>query len=152
MRTGINRVYCDSCVFIAYFNAEPGRIEVLETLFAAIKADDDRILTTSVITLAEVAKVAAERAGGKMDKTTETKLDGFWNDGDLIEFASVTKQTALLARKFIRDATERGYSLKTPDAIHLATANSLGLKTFLTYDDLARFSSLCNLSIVGPAI
>jgi predicted nucleic acid-binding protein len=152
MQIGINYIYCDSCVFIAYFNAEAGRVEILDELFAQIKPDNQRKLLTSVLTIAEEARVATEKLGSNMNQATEARFDAFWSDNSLIEFLDVNEATSRNARTLMRMASRNGHVLKTPDSLHLASAVMAQVPEFYTYDDFRRFQVLVPFVILEPKI
>ena len=53
----------------------------------------------------------------------------------------------------MRQAMTQGWSLKPADAIHLASAQSLGIEEFYTYDDkLPRYGTMIGCKICEPYI
>lgn len=150
MTTGTSVIYCDSNIFIAYFNAEVGRVDNITQLFDTVASTDKEILATSVLTITEVARFASEKLTGTMLDESEKKLDQFWQNTDLIRTVDVSLAIARQARGLIRSAAKLNYSLKTPDALHLATAQEIGADRFLTYDALGRYESLTRFKITTP--
>ena len=148
----ISYIYCDSCVFLAYFNAEINRIDVLESLFAHIKQDKNRKFITSVLTIAEVAHTYQEKSKRVLKVRLENMLDAFWADEGLLEIADMSEIVARQARGLLRLAIHDGYGLKPPDAIHLATAQLIKVEKFITYDDLGRYARWVGYPIVSPTI
>jgi predicted nucleic acid-binding protein len=148
----ISYIYCDSCVFLAYFNAEINRIDVLETIFAQVKQDKNKKFITSVLTIAEVAHTYQEKNKRMLKAGLENMLDSFWSDEDLLEIADMSEIVARQARTLLRLAIGEGYGLKPPDAIHLATASLVNAEKFITYDDLGRYARWVEYPILSPEI
>lgn len=151
----IDYVYCDSCVFLAYFKREEGRIHTLEQLFDEIQNNPAKKILTSVFSITEVAHVAEQNASKKkvIEPSGVEALDNFWRDGSLIEFVEFHEPMAFVARDFIRNAKLMGYSLKPPDAVHLASASYAGVLEFFTYDDkLFKLSDMVGCSIKQPYV
>lgn len=148
-----NYIYCDSCVFLAYFKAEAGRIRTLEQLFEEIQNDPERKLLTSVISITEVSHIAEEKNRQALIAGWEDKLDEFWSDNSLLDFIEFHEPMARKARDLIRRAITLGYSLKPADAIHLASAKYAGVVELFTYDDkLFRFSTSLGFDIKEPYV
>lgn len=149
-------IYCDSCVFIAYFNNEPGRVEILEQFFEEIQQSKDRMIVTSAFSIAEVAYVQNEHRNpgqkSRLRQDTEERLDQFWGDQSLIEFVDFQELLARNARTLMRRSSTRGYNLRAPDALHLVSAQFVGAAEFLTYDDLGKHAELTGLKILEPHI
>ncbi|MCL4253389.1 MAG: type II toxin-antitoxin system VapC family toxin [Anaerolineae bacterium] len=146
----INYIYCDSCVFLAYLNAEVGRVAILDKLFENIKHDSTSKLITSTLTIAEVTHTQSEKNKRTLKIDLEKRLDKFWSDENLREVVDVNEIIVREARRLIRLAIQEGYSLKPPDAIHLATAQLLKVTKFITYDDLSRYARWVTYTIQEP--
>jgi predicted nucleic acid-binding protein len=146
----IDYIYCDSCVFLAYFNGEIGRVDVLESLFTQIKQDKTKKLITSVLTIAEVTHTSREKKTQKLQIGIENRLDAFWADDDLLELTEVNEWIAREARRLLRLAITEGFGLKPPDAIHLATAQLVKAEKLITYDDLGRYARWVGYPIAKP--
>lgn len=148
-----NYIYCDSCVFLAYFKAEPQRIDTIEQLFQEVQSSPDRKLLTSVLTITEVSHVAEERSHQSLIGGWEDALDEFWADSSLLEFIEFHEPMARKARQLIRQAITLGYTLKPADAIHLASATYAGVSEYFTYDNrLTKFSAMTGLDIKEPYV
>lgn len=151
-------IYCDSCVFIAYFNKEPGRVEILDQLFEEIQQDKNKTIITSAFTITEVAYIEHEKPKSgtnqksRLKADTEERLDQFWGDHSLIEMVDFQEVLARDARKLMRQASTLGYSLRAPDALHLVSAQFVGAIEFLTYDDLEKYAELTHLRILEPYV
>lgn len=149
----INYVYGDSNIFIHYFNNQPDYIATLEQLFDEISKDRDRKIITSAFSIIEVAHVANEKINSKLLPDIEKKLDEFWMDDSLIEFIDFHEKLARDARTLMRQALQDGYTLKGPDALHLASAQSIGVSEFLTYDTgLFKYAAMTGFKIREPYI
>lgn len=152
MAKALDIVYVDSSVFLAYFNNEPQRGEIIDQYFDEARAESRRLIT-STIAITEVAKVANEKAGTTPSQAVEAQFDSLWQDASLIEFVEVSEPIARNARTLMRSAVPQKWSLKPPDAIHLASAMMVGVKLFLTYDDgLTKYTALTGLSIQVPSV
>lgn len=150
----IRHVYCDSCVFLAYFNAEPGRVETLDQLFGEIEQDNTRKLVTSAFSIIEVSHIAIEKQRYRLQPDVEAKLDAFWANTSLLEIVDFHERLARSARNLMRQATQMKYSLKPGDALHLVSAQSVGVEEFFTYDDdmLGRFEKILGFKVCQPYV
>lgn len=145
--------YCDANVFLAYFNAEPGRIAVLDQLFEEIQRDNQRKIVTSVVSITEVSHVATEKSRNRLDDSVLEALDSFWGDSTLVAFADFSELIARQARDLIRQAISLKYALRTNDAIHLVSAQYVGVSECFTYDQkLHKFASIMGYDIVEPYV
>lgn len=146
--------YWDSDVFTAYLSREPARIATLESIVDDVEnSDDKKKIVTSEIAKVEVAFAAYERTTRKLDAEYEQQLDDLWADDAVIELVEFHDQIAKLARTFIRQSIEMGVKvLKPNDAIHLATAQWIGVYEFHTYNlsDFGRVASLVKFKICEP--
>lgn len=150
-----NYIYCDSCVFLAYFNEEAGRVEVLDQLFEDIRANPSLKLVTSVITITEVAFAANERTqtgNFRLRPDAVGRMEALWNDDLLVRFIEVHQAIARDARDLMRWGVGKGLRLRTADAIHLASARNAGVGEFFTYDNLKSYAPVVGYSIVGPYV
>jgi predicted nucleic acid-binding protein len=69
----------------------------------------------------------------------------------VIAFIELHDAIAILARNLMRQALTQGWSLKPPDAIHLASAQWLGVEELHTYDDkLPRYGTMIGCKICEP--
>lgn len=149
----ISYIYCDANVFLAYFNAEENRVQTVDQLFEDIQKDAQKKVVTSVLSITEVSHIAVERTQNKAAQDILNAIDSFWGDMSLIEFIDFNELIARKARELIRHAINLGFSLRTNDAIHLVSAQSIGISEFLTYDKrLEKFSQITNYAIKEPYV
>lgn len=146
-------IYCDSNVFLSYFNQEADRIGILERLFEEVQKDPQRKLITSTLSITEVAYIAAERMQHQPDSSISDAIDAFWGDSSLIEFVEFSEMVARQARHLIRSALSKSYQLTTIDAIHLSSAKFVGVLECFTYDKkLFKFADIQGYRITEPYV
>ena len=135
-------VYWDANVPLAYINGEKDRLPHIQGLL--LESGTKIQLVTSILSVAEVAWAKIEQDGKLLDLDTESKINKLWEVGSPIEVVEFYELIAEDAKRLIRTGIPRGWSLKPPDAIHLATADRLKVSEFHTYDDqkLEKFSEL----------
>ena len=131
-------VYWDSCLFLAYVNEEPNRVEVVSTLLESSAAGELTIYTSD-LSRVEVSFSVNEREQGSLNPEVEAQIASLW-DGEVADMVEFNVGIAELASTLIRESVARGRSLKPYDATHLATAqwlrnNAVGIDQFHTYDD-----------------
>lgn len=150
----VRYTYCDSCVFLAYFNGETNRVDTLDQLFDEVTSETSQKLVTSAFSIIEVAHLASEKRRGKLDPIVEQTLDNFWQNSALLEMVDFHELLARNARQLMRQALDMGYSLKGPDALHLVSAQAVGATEFFTYDDklLERYSDIIGATVCQPYV
>lgn len=149
----IRYTYCDANVFLAYFNAEPSRIVVLDQLFEEIQRDSERKIVTSVLSITEVSYVVQERQRRQLDEAVHEKFEQFWGDTSLVEFVDFSTVLARQARDLIRQVIAMNRVLPPNDAIHLVSARFVGVSQCFTYDEkLHSFSDIMGYEILNPYI
>ena len=117
------RVYVDSNILIYYVEGVPHLKQAAESIFDAYLAEG-AVLATSEITIGECLRGVSESDGRLADDYRDLLA------GDaLLHLVPVT-------RRIIERAAAIGaeFRLKLVDAIHVATAEMLGCRTFLTND------------------
>lgn len=127
-------IYADSCVFTAYFNDEPGRASVCDSVFSEIVKSSTHRLVTSVHSLVEVAYLQAERKNRQLQPKALEKIDLLWANSALLEIVEYSEHIARQARELMRLGIASNRSLKPSDAIHLATAKFVNAERLFTYD------------------
>ena len=147
-------LYWDSCLFLAYVNEEPERVQVVSDVLEESAVDTVKIFTSD-ISRVEVAFSITERDAQVLDPYTETQIDGLWDD-NIVTMVDFHVGIAMLARSLARQAVLKGWSMKPYDAIHLATAqwlseNGIHIDGFHTFDDkLKKFSAIMGFNICAP--
>ncbi len=119
-------VYCDSCFFLAYFKEEEGRVDTVAQCFEEVKRNQNRKMVTSMISVTEVAHVAAGKSKTDKEQDVLMVLDDLWGNSSLVEVVEFNFSLARRARGLVRGF--RG--LKPADAIHLATAQLMSVPEF----------------------
>ena len=150
MPTDAACVYWDACVVLSYINADSERLSVLEELLAEARRGEARIVT-STLSVVEVAFAAEEQRQQAPDPATESQIDALWTPGSVIILAELHLGIARRARALMREAMARGWSLKPPEAIHLATTLQHSADRFHSYDDrLSEYADISGLIIAEP--
>jgi hypothetical protein len=68
-------IYWDSCVFLSYINADPGRIDTLDSILDDThKSNGQSKIVTSILTKIEVAGSATEYTSQVLSAGVEQKL------------------------------------------------------------------------------
>ena len=145
-------IYCDANVLLAYVGNEVGRVDVVETLLD--EAGHNRIeIITSVLSIAEVAYGAEEKAAGLTDDGVR-RIEKLWVPSSPITLVDVSSATARGARMLIRHARQQGLSLRSVDALHLASAMQFGATTIFTYETqkLASWALITGLVVTEPTV
>jgi predicted nucleic acid-binding protein len=100
------KIYWDACVPLSYINA-------------SLRSHSPK----------------SEQKQIKLDSAQEERIAKLWRIGSPIQVVEFYELIAQKARNLMRSAIPEGWSLKTGDAIHLATADHLKVTEFHTYDD-----------------
>jgi predicted nucleic acid-binding protein len=133
-RLSDQRVYLDTNIFIYAFEAVPRYQRQLKSL-AALLDDEKCAIVSSEFTLSEILTKPFQ---DNMLEAVAKYRDML--EGSTVHLAPVTR--AIL----IRSAMLRGQlRLKTPDAIHVATAIDAGCTAFLTNDSAIRLPNSLDL-------
>ncbi len=128
------RTYWDACVLLSYINGITDRLPVIEELLRQSRAEEV-VLITSVLSQTEVAFAAFEKQQGTLDVEVEEQIAALWAPGSPVVSVEFYELIADRARGLMRQAITQGWgSLKPADAIHLATAQQIGVSEFHTYD------------------
>ena len=113
-------------------------------------------LYTSALSSVEVAFSASEQKQMVLDEATEQKIDSLWTGPGAVELVEYHDAVGKMARSLIRHAITMGWSIKPPDAIHLATAQWLSIvgltvDEFHTYDNsLVKYGPIVGFGVMEP--
>ena len=129
----IPRYYWDSCVFLSYVEATPGRVGDIESLLEDAEAGRCDIYT-SVLSVSEVAFVEAEKLTRTLDPAIEASIDALWTLPSPVKVVEVFRPIVDEARRLVRASMQQSLRLKPMDALHLATAHRLNVDVVHTYD------------------
>jgi len=145
-------IYWDACVFLSYLNGNPDRLPTIDALLEEAKRDGSKKIVTSILSVVEVAYAAAEKASQVLDPQAEGAIDALWEDISTVEIVELHERIARRARELVRQAMAQGWSLKVPDAIHLATAQWVRAHQFHTYDEqlTLKRAAECSAAIECP--
>ncbi len=128
------RLYWDACVFLSYINELPDRLRDIEALLEQAQRGEIQIVT-SVVSVAEVAFAASEQQAHALDDKQEERIARLWALGSPVQLVDVHMLVAEKARLIQRSGVPEGWTgLRSPDAIHLATAQHEDVTEVNTYD------------------
>jgi predicted nucleic acid-binding protein len=152
MREG-ERGYLDSDVFLSYLDATSNRVEVIQALFEQALGGSYELLT-SVATITEVAFAASEKTGQALDPEVEEAIDRLWAPASPITLVEVFPEIAFRARSYVRQGMVGQRRIKPLDALHLATADQLGVAALVTYNvrDFERWAADLGLRAEEPSV
>lgn len=114
-------IYWDSCVFLYYINEFAEHIKNIEDVWTEIADEKDARIVTSTLTIAEVAYAASEISPEPLDPETSAKIDALWRNPTIF-WVETPRLLMHRARRLIRDAKTRGWTIEPGDAIQLASA------------------------------
>lgn len=146
------RVCWDSCVFISYINEDADRLPTIQAVFEDANPDGGSVeIITSFLSIVEVAYGLTEQQGKALDPEVEENIGKLWLPDSPVRLVEPYRNITNEARRFIREAMLKGWSLKAADAVHLATAACMEAVEFHTYDDkLTKYDKITGLSICEP--
>jgi predicted nucleic acid-binding protein len=145
------RFYWDTCVFLSYINGDVNRLPDIRALLESANKRAIEIVT-SVFTIAEVAFASSEKQAGALDPEIEQRIAELWAPASPVGMVEFYPLIANRARNLIREGLTRGWSVKPPDAIHLATAQAVGASILHTYNlkDFAKWAPVVGYTIEEP--
>ena len=144
------RYYWDANVFLGYIHQVPERTPDIDAL---LDARDRKIeIVTSTLSIVEVAFGAEEELGGNMSVEIEGAIEKLWVSPSPIKMVDFSPLIGRVARRLIRQARERGWSLKPADAIHLGTAQQMAVTRFHTFEKgkLDKYGPICGFTVQEP--
>lgn len=148
------RVYLDSNVLLAYVAGAQGRADAVRAVLEASRGKEIEVLT-SVLSITEVAYAAQERDAG-LTEEAEDSIDKLWEPASPITLVAVSERLTFRARGLIRQARQKGIrSLRSADALHLASATQANCSEVFTYEAEATrrgWSSLIGIPVNEPAV
>lgn len=149
----VKRVYWDSNVFLSAINASKDRLPVIEAILDDCDHGDVEIYT-SVLSITEVAFADSEKTERRLSPETQARIDKLWMPPSPIRVEEMSHPVANEARNLMRQAIVEGWTLKPPDAIHLASAKRRLVHEFHTYDvrRLSKFASITRYAIIEPRV
>jgi len=123
-------IYWDACIYLAWLIPQQEQTygaEALDAIRQIAREAYERKATiiTSALTFVEVLSASLTSDAERQFRKSFKSLDHTVHD--------LTPPIAMKARDFRQNATAKGRSLKTPDAIHLATA-AVYKAEFWTFD------------------
>lgn len=134
-------VYADTSVFIYTIEEHPDYYDLLQPLW--LKFQTEKLeLVSSELTLLETLVVPLRKADTELVETYEQLFLM-----SRMQLLPITR-TRLKAAAHLRATTK----LKTPDAIHAATALSSGCTVFLTNDSQFRTVTVLNTVVLGELL
>ncbi len=137
-------VYIDSCVLIAAFEFVGSTQGPLLKLFKLLE-DRPGAAVTSELTLAELLAPVKRMAPDLSARRMPTYLD-FFDRGGFVDLVPVSRPI-LMDTASVRHR----HSQRLPDAIHIATALSVGCSFFMTFDqDANRLPQELQWIAAGP--
>ena len=144
------KYYWDACVFLSWIDDTLNRAAIIEAILT--DCEDKKLeIYTSSFSITEVAFSPTEKDKKVLDRQVEEKIDSLWLPPSPIKLVDMYQIMAFEAKRLIREAITRGWSLKPVDAIHLATAKDIGVSEFHTYDEsLYKFSKMAGYKILEP--
>jgi predicted nucleic acid-binding protein len=131
--TGVSKIYLDAAPLVYYVEENPTYVKRMDAIIEQIEKMPIQAFS-SVILLPEVLMLPTRL--GKTELVKAYKAIMF--NSRQFQLTSVSLQTAVRATDL-----RAKYNLRTPDAIHMATALELGCELFLTNDNgLKRVSEI----------
>jgi predicted nucleic acid-binding protein len=142
------RLYWDSPIFLSYVNGIADRLPDIDALLTEAERGEVEIVT-STFTMAEVAFAQQEQVAQQLDAETEARINGLWQPPiKLVEFHALI---AAQAAQLMRSGLSKGWTLKAPDAVHLATAVRAEAAEFNTYDGaLTKWAAEIGIPVCPP--
>ena len=125
--------YWDACVFLSAINGNDDRVHIIEAILEDCDLGNVEVYT-SMLSITEVAFAEAEKATKILNSEVEKNIEALWLPPSPIKLVEIHEFVLRDARKLMRLAIEKGFSLKPADAIHLATSQRLDINAIHTYE------------------
>jgi predicted nucleic acid-binding protein len=144
------RAYWDANVPLSYLNGVVDRLPVIDELFRLARAGEIELLT-SAVSRVEIAFAQSEKQAGALDEQAEAAIDALWSPGAPIKTVEFYDLIGTRARALMREGVPRGWVLKPLDAIHLATAQQMGVAELHTYcEKLHKWTAVLGFPVREP--
>lgn len=148
-----DNVYWDACVILEYLNGDADRAPHVNALLdSASKAQIQ--IHTSTLSIVEVAFASHDKAGRALSPETEAIIESLWATGAPIRLMEFHRVIAEDARRLCQTAmTKNIQGVRSADAVHLATALTLGVDVFHTYEEettRTKWAALTGLVVCEP--
>lgn len=138
----LGNIYLDTNIFIYFFEENPYYADHIEKLLNKI-SDQDATIISSTLLLSELL-VSPYRTKNKHLIQVYQDLDQILTNLELISLdKNISQQAALLRAK---------YKIRTPDAIHLATAITKQANIFITADQKLKKIKEIPVKILKPIL
>lgn len=118
------RVYWDSDVFISLIDGDADRIDAIRSVVDEVESGKAMIVVSTL--------VRVEVLPNRRDTGLYREFQNFLKNREQVREVAIDRRVIEAAQQI----RESGKSVKTPDAIHLATAIVCGVPIFHTYDKL----------------
>ncbi len=143
--------YWDSCVFLSLINGNDDRVPIIEAILEDCELGNVGIYT-SMLSITEVAFAETEKTSNILNNEVEENIETLWLPPSPIMLVEIHEFVLRDAKKLMRQAIEKGFSLKPADAIHLSTAQRLEIKEIHTYDPKwFKYKDIINRKIAYPS-
>lgn len=145
--------YLDASVLLAYVRDEPGRAGTVENILTAA-AEGKLEVRTSTLSIAEVAYGVWDVSTGVPTPESEQAIERLWQPGSVLRLIEPSVAVMRSARDLIRRARMAGYSLRSADAVHLASATARSdTARIFTYDNKApQWAEITGLEVSEPFV
>ena len=148
----VPKYYWDACGFISYVEKHSERLAAIEAILSLAEKGTVEVVT-STITITEVAFADYEKTNKALDPEIENRIDNLWAPSSPINLVDFHPLIAKIARDYIRQVIPIGWSLKSKDAIHLATAQQMSVSVLHTYNDkLEKYKNLVEFRVESPQL
>jgi len=146
------RFYWDADVFLSAINGPKERLPIIEAILDDC-AGKNAELYTSMLSITEVAFAGSEKESCRLNDTIEEKINKLWYPPSPVKLVEISEFVILEAKKLMREAIQKGWSLKPADAIHLATAKRVSPIEIHTYESgWIKYSDMVGCKICEPQI